>query len=398
MMQLPSIMSYSIIAELPDKVKACLDKKDAQVWMQIYNDSLASAPEGLNDEERVYYAQTAAWMGTRDLPSAFSVVEWATVEEVDRDNEKVTMDKVEEHVDKYIEYGGAMQDTHSNLPLGHVWHAERAVHPDTGKDGLMVYYNLRGGTLETDKGRADWLKGKKYLSIGASASVDGTECDSTQCWTNRGVRDLYEISLCDTPANPYAEPIEVFEGRINKGKMKKVTEPLILKTLERQLFCGNKGCTLMKAVRVLGGITIPHKAVIGTTHITVHASEEYQVPMMKAMDAGGLMFDYDPNDDTYAIRHKKDTYDAYHSRCRKNGYIDGDGTLTDKMTKEMFCKLYDYGFIVKSKGVWMMKETGAMTSASAGASNAVYGKIPYREIQSFMNQNSKKIKASGGEK
>jgi len=344
---------YSSVYALPKEVLACLDEADAKVWMQTYNDAFESAPEGLSDKEQVYYAQTNAWMGTRELPSAFSVEEWATVEDVDRDNELVILDKVEEHFDKYIMFGGDMQDTHSNVPLGHVWHSERRVHPETGKDGIVVWYNLRGGTYEADKGRKEWLKGKNRLSIGASASVDGMQCDGTRCYTKRGVRDLYEISLCEVPANPHAEVIEAFVAdnmamakSCGCNKDKKIVSPLILKTLECNVFNG-MDCTLKKVVMMLRSIDVPHNIEASDTVVKARADENNQLALMEAMEDVGLLFEYDMDDDGFIVKHKADTYHKYRVQCDYEDMIDSSFKLTKNMTEEMFNKLYGYGFITK---------------------------------------------------
>jgi len=343
---------YSSVFALPKEVLACLDETDAQVWMQIYNDSFKSVPEGLSEKEQVYYAQTSAWMGTRELPSAFSVEEWATVEDIDRDNEVVILDKVEEHIDKYIMFGGDMQDTHSNVPLGHVWHSERRLHPQTGKDGIVVWYNLRGGTYEADKGREAWLNGKNHLSIGASATVDGMECDGTRCYTKRGVRDLYEISLCDVPANPHADVIEAFPAD-NTAMAKScgcqtppiLTDPLILNTLECKVFNGDD-CILKKVAKVMHGIKTPHKLVMTDKLVKAYAEDKDEIALMEAMSDADLLFDYDLNDNGFIVKHKADTYHKYRVECDYLGYTD-KFRLTKAMPQTMFNKLYGYDFIEK---------------------------------------------------
>ena len=617
-------MPYLNIHELPDKVKACFDEVDAQIWLEKYNEAWEKAPSEMDEEDKVYYAQKEAWMGTRDLPSAFSVVEWATVEDIDKDNEVVTLDKVQEHLDKYIEYGGAMQDTHSNLPLGHVWHAERRKHPESGKDGIVVWYNLRGGTYETDKGRQDWLNGKNFLSIGASATVDGMECNGTRCYTKRGVRDLYEISLCEVPANPHASVIEAFEGRVNKAngegtcfkesfhyvernpnmflvhgiitvpygplegmsfshawvedgdtvheisngnnvrmprneyyelqnitqyerynwtearehavktrhygpwnrsllKMKakeqnscgcginkynledipaenrggncyeasfhlllenqdmtlvhgivtgrgaiagiefghawcerdglcydyannrpkiipqeiyydagKITttrkysyrealaealrtehygpwdssvnkcskEPLVLKTLEREVFLDAEHCTVQKVCKILRDVKTPHETTVKEQHVIVKTAEASEEKLIEEMDELGLVYYYDLDNSAFIVKHKADTYHRYRFECLCKDMVDINWKLTKNMTEEMFSNLFNYDMIKKVGEDWELKRPseveptkkteGAMTGDSAGAVNPIYGRIDYKSIQQFMSNKKKK--------
>jgi len=413
---------YSSVASIPSEVKACLDDKDAQVWMEIYNSTFANAPKELSEKERAYMSSVSAWMGTRELPSAFSVVEWATVEDVDKDNEVVTLDKVEEHVDKYIEYGGMMSDTHTNLPLGHVWHSERAKHEKSGKEGLIVYYNLRGGTMETDKGRADWMNGKNHLSIGASATVDGIQCDSTRCWTKRGVRDLYEIALCEVPANPHADVIEAFPGRLNKGKGcgcdtkdKVITEPLLLTTLDRTVFLDADHCILQKVCKILRDVKTPHVTKIDGTHVIVKTDEDNEDKLTNDMDDAGLCYYYDLDKSHFVVKHKSDTYHRYRVECLCKGYVDRNWKLTDKMTQDMFSNLFNYDFVSKNGDKWELRRpheiekeggaggggagasggasagasSGATTGSTAGVSNASFGNISYRDIQQFKSNKKK---------
>jgi len=305
-------------------------------------------------------------MGTRELPSAFSVEEWATVEVVDRDKEVVILDTVEEHVDKYIEFGGDMTDTHTNLPLGHVWHSERRTHPESGKDGIVVWYNLRGGTYETDNGRKEWINGKNHLSIGASAGFDGMECDGAQCYTKRGVLGLYEIALCETPANPLADVIEAYVAdnmAIAKScgcKKEPVKGQIVLKSLECHVFSNAESCTLQKVAKIMHTISVPHELIVTGNVVKAYANEEHQLPLMMAMDDRGLMFDYDAKDDSFIVKHKIDAYHRYRAECMFKGYTTGDYRLTDKMTKGMFTKLYDNDMITKNRGGWELKRPAEM--------------------------------------
>ena len=188
--------SYTSINELPSQVRTSFDVTDQKKWMDVYNSNLKENPT----EEDVNDARVKAWMSLVDAPSSLAVETWGSVEVRDADGELVPISTIEEYADKFIQAGGLLHDSHSNVPVGTVWDWDVRKHPDTGQDGIVFYFNIYRDGEVFERARDDILSGRKQaVSIGAEAPRGGYKCDDRGCYVERDVTDLYELSICETP-------------------------------------------------------------------------------------------------------------------------------------------------------------------------------------------------------
>ena len=394
-------MPYANIQELPSQVRASLDTQDAAVWMDTYNKKYEELIHDNDPATATKLAQKEAWMSAKDLPSSFSVESWASVDAIDLDGEKVDIGSIINHIDTYIDYGGSMSDQHSNLPQGYVWAWEERKHPETGTDGIVVYYNVFGGTKEFNQARQDWVNGKSNLSVGASATMDGYQCDKDGCFVRRGVNDLYEIALCSTPANPYAKHIDAHKGRLVKGKIGQTShfadeQVLRMKISYSKVHKSYNECTLQDICKELRKITSPKNIWIDDFHVLMKVDEPHQMDAMRQMDKLGMIYSYCLKNDAFIVKSAKDTFIKELKEGLIKGYITKQGYLIPgKTDKETFSRLYDYDMVYKMPDGYIMKEPGVMSITDSGSYHANYGggkspQIPYKEILQFRKNPVKK--------
>ena len=190
-------MTYASIRELPSQVRASLDDRDCEVWMNTYN---AHAPTTDSDAAA---ARKAAWSACRELPSSFSFKATGSVDAVDDQREILDLESIKTHMDSFIEFGGPLVYDHGNYTVGVVTDWEPEV--IEGKNGVAIYGNLFGGAEVYDKMRKAFIRGKNSVSVAGEADHGKYTCDRNGCYSRRNVRQILEISLCGTPSNKYAK-------------------------------------------------------------------------------------------------------------------------------------------------------------------------------------------------
>ena len=187
---------YNSIFELPTQVLASLNEDDCKVWMDTYNKADPKT------EDEVKEAKREAWRACRELPSSFSFEIIASADSIDKAKDIIDLDTIKEHFDSFIDYGGNIQNDHHNYTLGTIWDWKPAKNKD-GIEAIMAYGNLFGGDLVYDNARKNFVNGMNNLSIAGEAAPGKYECDERGCYTRRNVAQLLEISICDSPMNPY---------------------------------------------------------------------------------------------------------------------------------------------------------------------------------------------------
>lgn len=384
---------YSTIKELPSEVRSSFDERDQKKWMEAYNKASQS-----KDPDQ---AKVDAWMSMVDAPSSLAVETWGSVEVRDADGELVPVDTIAEYSDKFIENGGLMHDSHSNVPVGTVWNWEKRKHPDTGQDGIVFYFNIYRDGEVFERARDDVLSGRKNaVSIGAEAPRGGYKCDDRGCYVERDVTDLYELSICETPANPEAYFINVGKD-IAKSQKPLKGELFRIGIKDVTVHQDYTTCPLQKCKHdlLMCGFNNVHIADDGTI---VAKSKKNEYRLLKAIQRMDYPFRYDLKKQQFEIMVDYGVEQAIEEALGNDwAHEDNIGhvVLTKEIPKEVFIDWYDRGFITKIgdfyclKGDDVAKDGGAMGVSTAGASNPVYGSKPTSIVVDSDKKYGKKRKA-----
>lgn len=386
-------MTYTDIAELPSEVRNSYDADDMQVWMECYNE--------LAGTMSVQDAYRQAFRQCMTLPSSFSFKIIASVEDVDSDGELITIDTLNENMDSFINEGGKVQQAHSNYQIATIWDYEDYTDPDTGKPGIVVYGNVFGGdgsNLEYTRARQDFLDGQNSLSIGADASVEGYECTDDQCYVRRNILELMEISLCKTPANPYAKLVWYNDNAIIKS-----AEDTTLKVASVDVHKSYDECSYEKVGKMLAKAGIKGYSV-HKDGCHVPSSDAYDANIRKVMDSLHLRYDYDTVSKEFIVRSVEDEMERVFKRGLKEGWLtneDGDYRVQDSIPMTYFVDCVRKGYVRNKDDAWylngsILKDCGAMTASNAGSDGAFNprysskDRIPFEELMGWQKRVRKK--------
>lgn len=346
--------SYKTIYELPSQVRTSLDETDQKKWMDAYNSALGDK----NSEDAINQAKIDAWMSVVDAPSSLAVETWGSVEVRDADGELVPVKTIEDYADKFIEAGGLLHDSHSNVPVGTVWNWEVRKHPETGQDGIVFYFNVYRDGEVFERARDDILSGRKQaVSIGAEAPRGGYKCDDRGCYVERDVTDLYELSICETPANPEAYFINVGKD-IAKAKQPMKGEQIRFGIKDVVVHQDYTTCPLQKSKKELrdAGFINVH---IKSNGIVVAKSAKNEYKLFKTISQLGYPFRYDLQKQQFEIIPDYGVEQAI-EEALENGWAHEDNighvTLTRDIPKEIFIDWFDRGFIVKIGDNYCLKD------------------------------------------
>lgn len=371
--------SYSSIYELPSEVRASFDEADQQKWLDNYTEFLGNG----TTQEEIEDAKFKAWKSMVDAPSSLAVESWASTEIRDADGELVPIDTIEENMEQFIRNGGTVHDSHSNVVIGNIWGWEKRHNDKYNEDGIVVYFNINHDGEVAERARDDILSGRKNsMSIGAEAPRGGYKCDDRGCYVERDVTDLYEISICETPANQSAVFINVGKD-IAKAKQPLKGEVIRFGIKDVYVHQDYTTCPLQKCKKVLRDKGFVNVHIKDNGIVTAKSKREY--PLFKAISTLGFPFRYDLKKQQFEIIPDYGVEQAV-EEALENGWAHEDNighiTLTKEIPKEIFIDWFDRGFIVKIgdnyclKNDDVAKDGGAMGVASAGATNPVYGSKP----------------------
>lgn len=366
--------SYNSIYELPSEVRASFDERDQKKWLDAYNNSIGdnTSKQAIDD------AKFDAWKSLVDAPSSLAVETWASVEVRDADGELVPVKTIADNMDRFIQNGGTIHDSHTNVVVGSAWGWEERKHPDTGQDGIVLYFNLNHDGEVAERARDEILSGKKQaVSIGAEAPRGGYKCDDRGCYVERDVTDLYEISICETPANPEAYFINVGKN-IAKGKLK--GEVFRLGISDVTVHQDYTTCPLQKC----------KKDIQDRGFLNVHISDDmiiaksrYEAKLLDALSEMDYVFRYNLKKQQFEIFPDYTCEQAVEEALANEWACEdmiGHIALTRQIPENVFKDWYDRGFITKIGDTYCLqsddlaKDDGAMGVSTAGATNAVYGK------------------------
>lgn len=333
---------YKSIYEAPTQVVASLSKEDCEKWVDAFNKAIEKVKEPTQQD--ILAARRAAWFSVKDAPSSFSFYIKAAVDSVDVTGEIMSIDSVKERIDKFIGYGGNINDDHGNYNIGVVWGWEpiKVETKDGEADGVGVWGNLFGGDLVYDNARKSFVDGMNNLSIAGEANNRRFICDNKGCYTKRDVRQLLEISLTTHPANKDATLIWYNKD----ASFTKSDNSFNLSVSEYTIHKSERECPIlqMKSKFIKSGFNAHARqngCFIATDNAepirkAINEMGYYAVPSAdETLDTSGV-FAYEPN----ALA--KESFKTGYS----NGWIFEDGSLSDDIPKSFFKSLYNKGLIV----------------------------------------------------
>lgn len=332
---------YQTIYELPSQVRSSLDEEDQKAFLAAYNEA---APE---TEQETKDALKKAWRACKDLPSSFSFNIIATVEDVDKDRDVIDIESVKKHMDSFIDYGGNIQNDHTNYQLGVIW--DWAPTEVKGMPGVEVWGNLFGGDEVFDQARKAFVKGTNNLSIAGEANRGRFVCDDKGCYTRRDVKQLLEISLCKVPANKHC----TLKWYNDKAKFtKSADEGLRLSVASYNIHKDRENCPIHLLKRDLCAIGYDAHARPDGVYVAMDRGEYlHTAPIAKShglvaeWTGDGALF----NEREQAIRK---SFHTYYSK----GVVDGAGRLTMGASKGIFEKLYEAGLLTQVAGEWRLEK------------------------------------------
>lgn len=198
---------YDSIYMAPSQVLSSLNDEDAKAWVEEFNKAIPKENPSLND---VMAARRHAWFSVKDRPSSFSFCIKASVEEIDKQKEIITVDSIKKHMDSFLSYGGNINADHGNYNVGCVWGWD----PVTvkGKPGVQIWGNLFGGDLVYDKVRKAFVDGMNSVSIAGEATPGKFTCDDKGCYSRRDMTQIMEVSLTRRPVNTNATMVWYNDG------------------------------------------------------------------------------------------------------------------------------------------------------------------------------------------
>lgn len=318
---------YDYPFELGVDIRNCYDAKDQLAFMKAYN-----AHDPKTPAEHTL-AMKDAFRKCANLPSSFSFNAIASVNAIDEDREKVTVDSIKRHMDLYIAYGGNINWEHKDLVTGKVW--DWAPITVKKRPGVQIWGNLYGGRDIYDKVRKSFVAGRNGFSLGGQAPPTGYKCDSDGCYIQREVSALYEISVTANPANPYAHTLDYNRGAMAKSAGVDLT--LESYTIHRDYTT----CPIMKVKHALEndglrGLHATKEGVVVPIHWTDALLKTYvgEKGYVLSETDGGVLF----QDREWALEK------AFKSMFER-GLVTSDGVISDSLSKSEFTDLYKKGLI-----------------------------------------------------
>lgn len=323
---------YDTIFELPSQVRSSLDDKDQEVWRKTYNEYSPST------EEEVLEASRKAWRACKDLPSSFSFRAIASVEDVDRDGELITIDSIAKLMDDFMRFGGNIQHNHSNYQVAHAW--DWSPITKDGMQGVEIWGNVFGGGPVYDEARKAFVKGHSSLSVGGEANRGKFQCDERGCYTRRDLKQLLEISLCSVPANKHCKMLWYNDqARLAKSHD---DESLRLDVVEYEIHRDRDNCPLhqlKKSMEPLG---------FGDMHVRpegvlVESCDNAQRSKLMKCGYGVIRCE-----EGLMVNTIDKLIENEFRRGVTKGYLDKDGMVTGRICRFDFMRLLDAGLIRKS--------------------------------------------------
>lgn len=336
---------YSSIFELPTQVTSSLDERDAELWMNAYNQ--ATGGEAPQDKDAIRAARRQAWEAVKNNPSSFSFCIKASMEDIDKDGEIIDVDSIKEHMDSFIDYGGNVQTEHGNYNTACIWGWDP--YEENGMKGLIVWGNVFGGDQVYDEARRNFVEGRNSLSVAGEATMGRYQCDEKGCYVRRTVKQLMEISLCDVPANKHATMLW-YNDHAKMTKSASVQGPY-LNVNEYTIHKDYTACNIQKLKKAMfdRGFTDVHGRADGVFVKMSPREYDWQKP---AFEAKGLVTI--PMEGGILVNTRNELIKHTYKNCLMNGYIDRSGVLTKSVPREVFTDLHNKGMLEEICGIYMV--------------------------------------------
>lgn len=318
----------------PSQVLSSLNDEDARKWVDAFNKALTKKDPSKAD---VMAARRHAWFSVKDLPSSFSFCIKASVEEVDKQHELITVDSIKKHMDDFLAYGGNINSDHGNYNVGCIWGWD----PITikGKPAVQVWGNLFGGDMVYDTMRKAFINGVNSLSIAGEATPGKFTCDENGCYTRRDMRQILEMSLTKRPVNTSATMVWYNDSaKVTKSE---AASDFRLDVEEYTIHKSETECpilSLRKSLREAGfdaharkeGCFIPSK----DCESLYKSARKAGVSCMKCVDVKTLSMGVFVPTKEYTI---KSEFKSLYSK----GYVDTQGRIAKSIPKDEFKRLWD---------------------------------------------------------
>lgn len=333
---------YSNVFELPTQVLASLSAKDCETWMEAYN---KCSP---HSEEEIKKAKKEAWRACRNLPSSFSFEIIASADAVDKAKDIIDLETVKKHMDSFIDYGGNIQNDHHNYTVGVIWDWKPAKNNE-GIDAVMAYGNLFGGDLVYDNMRKSFVNGMNSLSIAGEAAPGKYQCDERGCYTRRNVEQLLEISICNSPMNPYC----TMQWYNDKASLTKSESVLRMGVTQYTIHRDATTCPHLSLKRTLEKIGYPEVHARADGCYVPMTMEEFCKSHSKMVE-NGLCADYDVVQKSARLCRRPQYLERAFKKSYAEGYCESDGYLNANMPREVFRTFY-YNDLLEDMGHGMYR-------------------------------------------
>lgn len=130
---------------------------------------------------------------------------WATVDSVDKENQKVPIDEAVKQQEILMGRGAPIQDTHTNKNVGRTLAYRVLEHPETKTTGILQLNKIYNDNVLDDKVWTSIVKGDyKGLSVGGFSTDKQYDSQDGQIFESLKGFNWLETSAVDNPCNPYA--------------------------------------------------------------------------------------------------------------------------------------------------------------------------------------------------
>jgi cation transport regulator ChaB len=183
-------MTYTF-EELPRNVKMALPSEERHIWMERYN----RAYQDSGDFETAY---KLAWASVIDSPTIRKVQGWMSVDSVDSQRDKVSIDAVMEAMPEFIRDGGPMYFQHKSVEIGTTVDFSRGINPKSGTEGARgVGVVYQGKRIFNDAWKGISSGELAQFSLGGDRLEKSIACDANSCF--QLVKKLHIFDLTATP-------------------------------------------------------------------------------------------------------------------------------------------------------------------------------------------------------
>ena len=125
---------FDCIETLPYNVKASLDERGQELWMNAFNKTVRKS----KSKKEFKDASHDAWQMLKNYPGCRFFSGFVSTEDLDKQNDIVEVKKAFERISSHIDRGGTMVDTHTNRTCGAFVHVEMGK-TRTGKEGVIAH-------------------------------------------------------------------------------------------------------------------------------------------------------------------------------------------------------------------------------------------------------------------